>query len=208
MPALKKRPKATAAASAAASPSSSSPSELAELLLADPVANANLLPKLLALEAVPSDDVRSSLSLLNLVGRLFMAHLRLLPPSSLGRPLIDARSLRVRRRLLLCPRTSRIARDVLSKARRAPRRTNLFLLAAAGNALSLSLAQRTPLFPFKQKPHRPPPPKKKHDNKTSPPPRPPRPPAAPSPSSSRPRAPAGSSRARRRQQSKRRGATS
>jgi hypothetical protein len=41
---------------------------LAKLLLTDPVANANLLPKLLALEAVPSDDVRSFLKLKN-VGR-------------------------------------------------------------------------------------------------------------------------------------------
>ena len=59
---LKKKLKAAAAASAAAvasssSSPSSSPGELAELLLADPVANANLLPKLLALEAVPIDDV-------------------------------------------------------------------------------------------------------------------------------------------------------
>lgn len=58
MPSLaKKKPKA-AAASAAASSFSSSPSELANLLLADPVANANLLPRLLALEAVPSDEVK------------------------------------------------------------------------------------------------------------------------------------------------------
>jgi hypothetical protein len=50
-----KKAKAKAAAAASASPS---PSSLAELLLADPVANANLLPKLLALEAVPKDEVK------------------------------------------------------------------------------------------------------------------------------------------------------
>ena len=55
MPALLKK-KLKATASSSSSPSSS-PGELAELLLADPVANANLLPKLLALEAVPIDDV-------------------------------------------------------------------------------------------------------------------------------------------------------
>ena len=53
MPSLSLKKKAPASSAAAAA----SPSELAELLLADPVANANLLPKLLALEAVPSDDV-------------------------------------------------------------------------------------------------------------------------------------------------------
>lgn len=36
----------------------SSPDALAELLLADPVANANCLPRLLALETVPTDEVR------------------------------------------------------------------------------------------------------------------------------------------------------
>lgn len=41
-----------------ASPSPSSPDALAELLLADPLANANCLPKLLALEAAPRDEVR------------------------------------------------------------------------------------------------------------------------------------------------------
>ena len=62
MPSLLSKKKAKKASASRASPSLS-PRELADRLLADPVANANLLPSLLALEAVPTDDVSSFLGI-------------------------------------------------------------------------------------------------------------------------------------------------